>query len=128
MENVATLRDIISKAGFDVRIGSLLPDLNNNLQISLSSGRSLTLEPIVREGDKLVLTDFDPCVVILNNDLSDGIPELFVGLDQKIIPPLDLSWAARLKSGHFAQYKKVADHRRHRPLVGQPLVAQLRRN
>ena len=109
MENVATLRDIISKAGFDVRIGSLLPNLNNNLQISLPSGHSLELEPVQRKGNKLVLTDFDPCVVILNNDLSDGIPALFDGLDEKIIPPLDLSWAARLKSAHFAQYKKVAE-------------------
>ena len=109
MENVATLRDIISKAGFDVRIGSLLPDLNNSLEISLPSGNKLLLEPVKRVDDKLVLTDFDPCVVILNNDLADGIPALFDGLDQNIIPPLDLSWAARLKSGHFAQYKKVAE-------------------
>ncbi len=109
MENVATLREIIRKAGFTVRIGSLLPDLEKNLQITLPSGRTLTLEKVIRQADKLVLTDFDPCVVILNNDLSDGIPALFDGLQQRIIPPLDLSWATRLKSGHFAQYKIVTE-------------------
>jgi len=109
MENVATLREIIRKAGFNVHIGSLLPDLDKNLQITLPSGRHLLLEKVVRQGNKLVLTDFDPCVVILNNDLSDGIPALFDGLEQRIVPPLNLSWASRLKSAHFTQYKHVTD-------------------
>ncbi len=109
LENIATLQEIINKAGFEVRIGSMLADLEKNTQFILPSGRKLTMDPLIREGNKLVLTDFDPCVVILNNDLSAGIPELFQNLDQKIIPPLDLSWAARLKSEHFAEYRTVTE-------------------
>jgi len=109
LENIATLQDIIIKAGFDVRIGSLIPDLDKNTQFSLPSGRTLTMDPVIREGSKLVLTNFDPCVVLLNNDLSGGIPDEFDGLAQKIIPPQDLSWATRLKSKHFAEYKHVAE-------------------
>lgn len=109
LENIATLQDIITKAGFDVRIGSLIPDLEKNTQFSLPSGRSLTLDPVIRDGKKLVLTDFDPCVLLLNNDLSGGIPEQFSGLEQKIVPPQDLGWATRLKSNHFAEYKRVAE-------------------
>jgi len=109
LESIATLQNIISKAGFDVRIGSLIPDLEENTQFILPSGREITMSPLQREGNKLVLTNFDPCVVLLNNDLSAGIPEEFQDLDQKIVPPLDLSWAARLKSEHFAEYKTVTD-------------------
>lgn len=128
MENVATLREIIRKAGFTVRIGSLLPDLEKNLQITLPSGRTLTLEKVVREADKLVLTDFDPCVVILNNDLSSGVPDIFTGLQQRIVPPLNLSWASRLKSGHFTQYKAVAEEFAHIVDIDQWFVDPLFRN
>jgi glutamate--cysteine ligase len=109
LENIATLYDIIQMAGFEIRIGSMLPDLNKNLEISLDSGRTLLLEPLLRRDDKLHLPGFEPCVVILNNDLSSGIPEMLQGVDHKILPPLDLSWANRLKSSHFAHYKQVAE-------------------
>ena len=109
LENIATLRDIISKAGFEVRIGSLLPDLDANTSFSLPSGQQLTMESIQRKGDKLVLTDYEPCLILLNNDMSGGIPEILQGIDQHVIPPLDLSWATRLKSVHFAHYRQVAE-------------------
>ncbi len=109
LENIATLREIISKAGFEIRIGSLLPDLDQNLQISLPSGRTLTLEKPIRDGNTLTVKDFEPCVVILNNDLSGGIPAQLEGVDMKIVPPLNLGWSSRLKSEHFAQYKAVAE-------------------
>ncbi len=109
LENIATLQDIIQKAGFEVRIGSLLPDLEKNTLIALKSGQNLLLEPVQRENNKLTLPGFDPCVVILNNDLASGIPEILQRIEQKILPPLNLSWANRLKSGHFAQYKTVAE-------------------
>lgn len=109
LENIATLKDIISKAGFEVRIGSLIPDLEENTQFSLPSGREISMSPLKVVDNKLVLTDYDPCVILLNNDLSAGIPTEFGKLDQKIVPPLDLSWAARLKSEHFAEYRKVVE-------------------
>ena len=109
LENIATLQNIISNAGFEVRIGSLIPDLEENTQFLLPSGREITMSPLKREGGKLVLTDYDPCIILLNNDLSAGIPEEFQDIDQNIVPPLDLSWAARLKSEHFAEYKAVTE-------------------
>ncbi len=109
LENIATLQNIIRKAGFEVRIGSLIPDLEENTQFMLPSGHKITLSPLKREGEKLTLTGFDPCIVLLNNDLSSGIPDEFRGLKQKIVPPLDLSWATRLKSEHFAEYQTVAE-------------------
>ncbi len=109
LESLATLQDIISKAGFRVRICSLLEDLRTPLDLQLPSGRKLLLEPIRREGRRLVLDDFDPCMVLLNNDLAGGLPAILEGLEQPVVPPPALGWCRRLKSDHFRHYRAVAE-------------------
>ena len=52
--------------------------------------------------------DFDPCVVLLNNDLSAGVPDILKNLEQTVLPPLNAGWTTRRKSQHFAAYDKVA--------------------
>lgn len=108
LESLATLRDIIKRAGFEVRIGSLLPDMEPPPDVLLPSKRSLRLEPIRRSGDRVSVQDFTPCMVLLNNDLSAGRPALLEGLAQPVIPPLALGWHNRLKSDHFEHYQRVA--------------------
>lgn len=108
LESVATLRDILQKAGYDVRIGSLLPDLQAPRELTLPSGQSLLLEPISREGDCVLVKDFAPCLVLLNNDLSSGRPPIFEDVHQVIVPPLHVGWSSRLKSAHFTIYSQVA--------------------
>ena len=107
LENVATLQSLIRKAGYNVHIGSLLPDLREPQALKLPSGRELLLEPLKREGDKVAVEGFVPCSVLLNNDLSGGVPEILKGLDQPVMPPLALGWHSRLKTQHFGQYRDV---------------------
>jgi glutamate--cysteine ligase len=108
MESLATLTDLIGRAGFEVRTGTLLPDVTEPMTIDLPSGRKVTLEPLVREDDNVGVGDFFPCSILLNNDLSGGRPEILENLDQPVIPPLSLGWGNRLKSEHFTQYRRVA--------------------
>ncbi|MDY6978479.1 MAG: glutamate--cysteine ligase [Pseudomonadota bacterium] len=108
MESVATLTDILRKGGFEVRVASLMDDLELPQTIELPSGRRVLLEKPERDGTRLKIGDFDPCVALLNNDLSGGRPDLLEDLEQKVIPPLNLGWADRLKSEHFAHYRTVA--------------------
>ncbi|MFL6650383.1 MAG: glutamate--cysteine ligase, partial [Sulfurifustaceae bacterium] len=107
-ESVAALVDILSAAGLTARIGSLLPDLTEPRPLPLPSGREITLEPLVRVGNKLQLRDFEPCFVLLNNDLSAGRPAILEGLEQPVVPPPALGWSNRRKSNHFAHYRRVA--------------------
>ena len=109
LESLATLRDLIIKAGFEVRLGSLIPDLVQNRDIDLPSGRQIKLEPLIRSGNQIGVEGFCPHVVLLNNDLSGGRPVLLEGLEQPILPPLNLGWANRIKSGHFAHYRRVCE-------------------
>jgi glutamate--cysteine ligase len=109
MESLATLQDIITKAGFEARIGSLLEDLHEPQEVELPSGRRLRLEPLQRSGDQVHLDGFTPCMVLLNNDLSSGHPPILEGLKQPVVPALRLGWSNRLKSSHFAHYKTVTE-------------------
>ncbi|MCW9024851.1 MAG: glutamate--cysteine ligase [Gammaproteobacteria bacterium] len=107
LESLATLQEIITKAGFDIRIGNLNPELEENQSLDLPSGKKLLLEPIKRQGNRLTLENYDPCLVLLNNDLSSGRPEILDDLEQMILPPVELGWNERLKSEHFAEYQKA---------------------
>ena len=108
LQNVATLARILAQAGMRVRIGSLIPDLKEPLTVELPGEDSLLLEPLVRNGRRIALADFDPCMVLLNNDLSGGPPPLLQGIDQPIAPPLEAGWYHRKKSHHFGVFHRVA--------------------
>jgi glutamate--cysteine ligase len=67
------------------------------------------LEPLERTPRRLGLKNFDPCSILLNNDLSAGIPPVLENLhEQYILPPLHAGWAVRRKSTHFSCYDDVA--------------------
>ena len=110
LQNVASLACILRRSGLEVRIGSLIPDLTEPLKIDLPDGGNLLLEPVRREGQRLKVDDFDPCAILLNNDLSSGAPAILQGLDpsQTLMPPLHAGWSVRRKSKHFAAYQRVA--------------------
>lgn len=117
LQNVAQIVAILKQAGMRVRIGSLLPEITAPTAIRLPDGNSLTLEPLVRSGSRLGLAEpgsqsggnFEPCVVLLNNDLSAGVPDILKGLEQAVIPPLGAGWQTRRKSRHFTAYDQVAN-------------------
>ena len=74
LQNVAQIAAILKQTGLNVRIGSLIPDLVEPTLIELPNGQSLLLEPLRRTPHRLGLDGFDPCAILLNNDLSAGIP------------------------------------------------------
>jgi len=104
--NIQTLLDILKKANFEVQVGSLL---ENASDIVLPNGEKIPLVSVERSDDRLHIHDFTPDVILLNNDLSDGIPDILQHLSQPIIPPAELGWHQRLKSGHFQYYADVAN-------------------
>jgi len=109
--NVARLSVILRHAGLNVRIGSLLPEITAPTPLDLPDGQQLVLEPLQRidNGRRLGLDGFDPCAILLNNDLSAGVPEILLNVhDQFVIPPLWAGWHVRRKSAHFAAYRDVA--------------------
>ena len=111
LQNVARLMQIFRQTGLHVRLGSLSPEITEPTPLALPDGNMLVIEPLVRSsnGRRIGLKDFDPCTILLNNDLSAGIPEILQNIhEQSLLPPLHAGWAVRRKSNHFAAYDEVA--------------------
>jgi len=109
LQNVAALQRILRNAGVNVRIGTLIPEITTPTEIALDNGTKLLLEPLARRDNRLAVNGFDPCVVLLNNDLSSGTPEILMNIEQKVLPPLHAGWTIRRKSNHFSAYRQVAE-------------------
>jgi glutamate--cysteine ligase len=109
LSNVAQLQRIFHMAGLNVRIGSIDPAIKKTTTIELPNGESVTLEPVIRGKRRIGVKDFDPCTILLNNDLSAGVPGILEDLhEQYLLPPLHAGWATRRKSKHFKCYEEVA--------------------
>jgi len=94
----------------NARIGSISPEIDVPTRFELENGETLLLEPLRLVNGKLLLDDFEPCAVLLNNDLSSGVPELLQSVsDQIIMPPLRAGWGTRRKSRHFGAYEQLAN-------------------
>jgi glutamate--cysteine ligase len=107
--NLRRLLQIFHQAGLNVRLGTLDETLRGPTPLALPDGSELVLEPLVRSRGRLGLKGFDPCTILLNDDLSAGIPTALAGLhEQYLLPPLHASRAVRRKSHHFRAYEEVA--------------------
>ncbi len=117
LTSLARLGEIFSMAGLNVRFGSVDPALKRATSMTLPDGRKLTLEPALRQRFRLGLKHFDPCTILLNNDLPTGAPGILEDLhEQYLLPPLQAGGAVRRKSRHFQCYEDVS--KRFGKLVG----------
>jgi len=108
LSNVVQLKRIFHQTGLNVRFGSLDPELKEPTTYDLPTGESITMEPLIRTERRLGLKDFDPCTILLNNDLSAGVPGILEDLhEQHLLPPLHASGSVRRKSRHFQAYEEV---------------------
>ncbi|MEJ8851711.1 glutamate--cysteine ligase [Variovorax rhizosphaerae] len=109
LANVAQLVHIFQMAGLNVRVGSIDPQIKTPKKIALPNGETVCLEPVVRTKRRLGLKNFDPCTILLNNDLSAGIPGILEDLhEQYLLPPLHAAWPSRRMSNHFHSYEELS--------------------
>ena len=109
LSNLRQLQRIFYQAGLNVRLGSLSNDIKAPTTVDLPGGESITLEPLIRSKRRLGLKHFDPCTILLNNDLRAGAPGILEDLhEQYLLPPLHAGWGTRRKSNHFKAYEEVS--------------------
>ena len=109
LASLARLSEIFRMAGLNVRFGSIDPAVKRSQAIALPDGETLTLEPAQRARFRLGLKNFDPCTILLNNDLSAGPPGILEDLhEQYLLPPLQAGWSVRRKSHYFQCYEEVS--------------------
>jgi glutamate--cysteine ligase len=109
LASLAQLSQVFRMAGLNVRLGSISPELNAPKTVQVPGVGPVTLEPAVRSRHRLGLTDFDPCTILLNNDLASGVPGILEELhEQYLLPPLHAGWDTRRMSRHFEVYEELA--------------------
>jgi glutamate--cysteine ligase len=117
LASLQRLELIFRMAGLNVRFGSIDPAVKRSTKLTLPDGGHLVLEPAQRQRHRLGLKDFDPCTILLNNDLAAGPPGILEELyDQYLLPPLQAGWTVRRKSRHFKCYEEVS--KRFGKLIG----------
>jgi len=109
LSSLLQLKRVFHQAGLNVRFGSLSADVKAPTTLTLPTGESVVIEPIIRTDRRLGLRDFDPCTILLNNDLSAGIPGILEDLnEQYLLPPLHASRSVRRMSRHFKAYEEIS--------------------
>ena len=117
LASLARLQEIFRMAGLNVRFGSIDPAVKRSSSVTLPDGDKLTLEPAQRVRYRVGVKNFDPCTILLNNDLSAGAPGILEELhEQYLLPPLQAGWSVRRKSRHFQCYEEVS--KRFGKLIG----------
>jgi glutamate--cysteine ligase len=109
LSNLLQLKRVFHQAGLNVRFGSLNADVKAPTNLTLPTGEAIVIEPLIRTDRRLGLKDFDPCTILLNNDLSAGIPGILEDLkEQYLLPPLHASRSVRRMSRHFKAYEEIS--------------------
>jgi glutamate--cysteine ligase len=109
LSNIRRLVQVFTQAGLNVRLGTLDESITAPTRLALPDGDELLIEPLLRSQRRLGLKDFDPCTILVNNDLTTGTPKVLRNLhEQYLLPPLHAGWGVRRKSAHFHSYEEVA--------------------
>lgn len=108
IDNLTALIAILRDAGCEVELGSLAAT-DAAIEVVNSKGDTLREMPLMREGSLLkTASAFCPQLILLNNDLTSGLPEVLRGVAQPIVPRPSLGWHRRRKSIYFEAYAKLA--------------------
>lgn len=109
LDNLARLQQLFERAGYEVALTSFAVGTAEPVRLTALSGAEIVQQPMLRAGPELRLTNgFVPDVVVLNNDLTAGLPELLHGIRQPVFPSPLMGWYRRRKSVHFTAYEKLA--------------------
>jgi glutamate--cysteine ligase len=98
LSSIDSLSNIIRKSGYEVKVSSML---NSDGNIN---------ELLVNKNNMLTYDGFIPDAILLNNDLSDGIPDILNNITQPILPDKNLGWTKRSKTTHFEYYTDVVNN------------------
>ena len=98
-DNIAAIKELFEKSGFNVLIGSIEKPENNKIS-SFSKGE-IQIEKFSRKENIISLGSFVPDIIISNNDFSSSDTSILLGIAQPVTPNFNLGWFKRKKHHHF---------------------------
>ncbi len=108
LENVYVLKEMMIAAGFEVCVASILDQKPQNcdefgyLDLTTAKDHPLRMHCLKHVMSKLCDPDCKFDLIVLNNDLTTGVPQILKDSCIPIYPSLASGWHSRLKSHHFA--------------------------
>ena len=99
LKSLDTLVELIKKSGYEVCVGRI-GDKESFIQDE---------KKFIRKNDYLIFGNYNPDIIILNNDLSDGVPTILNSIKQPILPDKNMGWSNRSKTIHFDYYSDIVN-------------------
>ena len=106
LENVYTISDLLTQGGFDVKL-AFPRDLPEVLTLESVTGHQLKFGSGFH--NSAWVKDFNPDLILSNNDFSLALEEWGSQLDKPLNPPRELGWYQRKKSRYFKNYNLLSD-------------------
>ena len=114
LENLAIIVEILQRQKCQVFVATYNSEIIAKTVITLENEGSITLYPLQKISGKLAISDENnqnifADLAILNNDLTNGVPEILSNISTIISPPIAMGWHQRTKSQHFTIYNQIAN-------------------
>ncbi len=115
LENVRILQQIITQAGFNATVATFLtiqPDFCTNAnyaELETATGQPIKIHCLKKLLSKFEAGTANFDLIILNNDLMTGIPDILKNSKIPIYPSIQAGWHSRLKSHHFSYTEKLME-------------------
>ena len=109
IDSVIVLQNLLTSVGFATEIGGF--NIVDCATVNASSGVVVNVMQLSNVGGQVCTTSgFVPDFIILNNDLTSGMPEILQGgITQDILPSPYLGWFHRCKAKYFATYRRLVE-------------------
>jgi len=107
LENVRVLEDIVRQGGFDVRVATFLTvqpafcEDATSVELETASGKTVKIHCFKKILNKIKSGQEKYDLIIMNNDLTTGIPDVLKEANVPVYPSMYAGWHSRLKSQHF---------------------------
>jgi glutamate--cysteine ligase len=107
LENVRVLEEIVRKAGFDVKVATFLSvqpafcEEAKSVDLETATGAHVKVYCFKRILNKIKSGEEKYDLIIMNNDLTTGIPDVLKEAHVPVYPSMYAGWHSRTKSQHF---------------------------
>lgn len=106
LENVATIKELLETTGYNVRL-AFPKDLAEPIHMNSVTGKELVF--ISGYENNHLFKEFNPDLVISNNDFSLNLEDWSNQMTIPINPPKELGWYQRKKSRYFKHYNHLVN-------------------
>lgn len=108
-ENIFVIKSILLNEGYEVMVGIVSDNFETEHAVfSTVSGAEINAYKAKSSENRIVLDDFVPDIILLNNDFSEKCPKTLRDIVQPVVPPVEMGWHTRRKDVNFEFYNSLA--------------------